>query len=115
MISKTDSTLLVYSTEHILVKAYKGEGGRHRHRAEGEALDREFNEELESHLAMLVEDYVGRGMSLEQALRRARLDLGERAQLVDAHRAVRGLPLLDTLLHDFSTPSVFCTGTRGSP
>jgi hypothetical protein len=65
-----------------------------------DALDRDFNEELESHLTMLVEDYLGRGMSPEQALRKARLDLGERAQLVEAHRAARGLPLLDTILRD---------------
>ena len=26
MISKTDSTLLIYSTEHMLVKVYKGRG-----------------------------------------------------------------------------------------
>ena len=29
-------------------------------------LDRDFQEELESHLAMLVADYVGRGMSPEE-------------------------------------------------
>ena len=30
MISKTDSTLLIYSTEHIRVKAYTGNGSRRR-------------------------------------------------------------------------------------
>jgi hypothetical protein len=65
-----------------------------------DTLDRDFNEELESHLAMLVEDYVGHGMSPEQALQKARLDLGEREQLVEAHRAVRGIPLLDAILRD---------------
>ena len=30
MISNTDSTLLIYSTEHIRVKAYKGRGARQR-------------------------------------------------------------------------------------
>jgi len=63
-------------------------------------LDRDLNEELESHLTMLVEDYVSRGMSAEEALRMARFDLGGRAQLVEAHRAVRGLPLLDAILRD---------------
>jgi hypothetical protein len=63
-------------------------------------LDRDLNEELESHLTMLVEDYVSRGLSPEEALRTARLDLGGRAQLLEAHRAVRGLPLLDAILHD---------------
>jgi hypothetical protein len=63
-------------------------------------LDRDLNEELESHVTMLVEDYVSRGMSPEEALRNARFDLGGRAQLLEAHRAVRGLPLLDAILRD---------------
>jgi hypothetical protein len=49
---------------------------------------------------MLVEDYMGRGMSPDEARRTARLDLGERAQLIKAHRAVRGLSLLDAILRD---------------
>jgi hypothetical protein len=63
-------------------------------------LDRDFNEELESHLAMLVEDYMARGLSSEQALRRARLVLGGRAQLLEAHRAARGLPVVDAIFRD---------------
>lgn len=63
-------------------------------------LDRDFDEELESHLAMAVEDYVARGMSDEQALRKARLDLGEHGQLLEAHRAMRGLPLIHAILRD---------------
>jgi hypothetical protein len=63
-------------------------------------LDRDFSEELESHLAMLVEDYVARGMPPEQARRRAQLVLGGTAHLIDAHRAVRGLPFLDAILRD---------------
>jgi hypothetical protein len=64
------------------------------------ALDRDFDEELESHLAMAVEDYAGRGMSDEQALRKARLDLGERGQLLEAHRAIRGLPRIHAIFRD---------------
>src|SRR5665213_267230 len=63
-------------------------------------LDQDFNEELESHLAMLADEYVARGMPAEQALRMARLVLGRRAQLLDAHRAARGLPFLDAVLRD---------------
>jgi len=91
-------------------------------------LDRDFNEELESHLAMLVEDYMARGLSSEQALRRARLVLGGRAQLLEAHRAARGLPFLDAIFRDLrhglrilrEHPMValtaiilFCLGHRG--
>jgi branched-subunit amino acid transport protein AzlD len=63
-------------------------------------LDRDFNEELESHLAMLVEDYMARGMPAEEARQRAQLALGGTAQLIDAHRAVRGLPFLDAIHRD---------------
>src|SRR5260370_3816358 len=63
-------------------------------------LDREFDEELESHMAMLVEDNVRRGMSPEQAQRAARLELGGRTQLREAHRAARGLPWLETFFQD---------------
>src|SRR5260221_7147287 len=63
-------------------------------------LDREFDEELESHLAMLIEDKVRRGMSREQAQRAARLELGGHTQLREAHRAARGLPRLEALFQD---------------
>jgi hypothetical protein len=63
-------------------------------------LDRDFDQEMESHLAMLVDDYVRRGMSPEQASRAARLDLGGHLQLREAHRAARGLPWLETFFQD---------------
>ena len=62
--------------------------------------DRDFDEELESHLAMLAEDYARRGMSAEEARRAARLALGGRTQLREAHRATRGLPLVEALFQD---------------
>src|SRR5271166_2038079 len=62
--------------------------------------DRDFHEELEAHLALLAEDYTRRGMSPEEARRAARLELGGRAQLQEAHRAVRGLPALETFAQD---------------
>ncbi len=63
-------------------------------------LDREFNDELESHVAMIAEEYVRRGMDPEQARREARIQVGASTQLQEAHREVRGLPFLDTLLQD---------------
>ncbi len=63
-------------------------------------LDRELDAELESHMGLLAEDHIGRGMTPEQAERAARLELGGRAQLREAHREVRGLPFMDTLLQD---------------
>jgi len=63
-------------------------------------LDEDFDQEMESHLAMLAEDNVRRGMTPEEARRRARLRLGGRTQLGEAHREHRGLPVLETLLQD---------------
>lgn len=64
------------------------------------ACDRDFDQELESHLAMLAEDKVGRGMTPEQAHRSARIELGGLSQLREAHRESRGLPLVDAVLND---------------
>jgi len=58
-------------------------------------LDREFNEELATHLALSEADKVARGMSTDQARRAARVELGGVSQLREATRAARGLPWLD--------------------
>lgn len=65
-----------------------------------DALDRDFSEELESHVRMLADAKIRGGMSDEQAQRQARLELGGAAQLKEAHREVRGLPVVETLLRD---------------
>jgi putative ABC transport system permease protein len=64
------------------------------------AGDADFDQELESHLAMAEEDKIRRGMSPEQARREARLDLGGRTQLREAAHAARGLPWLETFWLD---------------
>ena len=64
------------------------------------ALDQDFDQELESHLDLLADDYRRCGLSPEEARREARLDLGGTAQLREAHRAARGLPALDSILQD---------------
>jgi len=63
-------------------------------------FDRDFNQELESHLEMLADDHRRGGMSAEQALRAARLELGGFAQLREAHRDVRAFPWLSGFLQD---------------
>ncbi|HWB98155.1 MAG TPA: permease prefix domain 1-containing protein [Bryobacteraceae bacterium] len=60
-------------------------------------LDTEFDRELEAHLAMLEEDYVRRGMAPEEAHRAARIALGGVAQLREARREGRGVPLFDPM------------------
>src|SRR5262244_3865779 len=62
--------------------------------------ERDFAEELESHLAMHIEDNLRAGMSPEEARRRALLKLGGVTQVQELHREQRGLPMLETLSHD---------------
>ena len=57
--------------------------------------DADFDQELDAHLAMAVEDKIRRGMSPEQARRTAHVELGGLAQLREAARAARGLPWLN--------------------
>jgi len=62
--------------------------------------EREFAEELESHLAMHIEDNLRAGMSPEEARRVALVKLGGVTQVQELHREQRGLPMLETLFHD---------------
>jgi len=66
----------------------------------GTRLDRDFNEELASHLALLEEDLMRRGLPSEAAAREARLRLGGMAQLEEQHRDNRSLPMIETTLQD---------------
>src|SRR5262249_48201088 len=62
--------------------------------------EREFAEEMESHLAMHIEDNRRAGMSPEEARRVALVKLGGVTQVQELHREQRGLPMLETLFHD---------------
>jgi putative ABC transport system permease protein len=63
-------------------------------------LDRDFDEELQSHLAMLTEDNLRRGMPAAEARRAALIRVGSAASLHHQHRDARGLPALDSIPHD---------------
>ena len=63
-------------------------------------LDREFDDEARSHLALAAEDYVQRGVPLAEAQRLARVKFGAIAASKDAHRDSRGLPWLEGLFYD---------------
>ena len=63
-------------------------------------LDGRLAEELQSHFEMLVEQNVQRGMTLEQARREAKLELGGAEQIRESVRDQRGLPLLESLFSD---------------
>jgi predicted permease len=62
--------------------------------------DGEFSAELESHLAMHVEDGVRGGLSTEEARRRALIQLGGLEQTKIAYRERQGLPWFETFWQD---------------
>jgi predicted permease len=62
--------------------------------------DRELNEELQAHLAMLEEEKRSQGMTEEQARHAAGLQLGGIAQTEEVYRETRGLHFVETFLQD---------------
>ena len=63
-------------------------------------LDREFDDELTTHLDLLIDEARTRGLSDADARREALRKLGQPASLRDQHRDARGLPLVDALVQD---------------
>ena len=63
-------------------------------------LDHDFDQELQSHLAMLTEENVRRGLSPAEAARQARVRLGGVVQLEERHRDESGLPFVETTVQD---------------
>lgn len=63
-------------------------------------VDQDFQKELASHLELMTEDNMRRGMTPEEARRQARLRLGGMEQLREVNLELRGLPLLETLVQD---------------
>jgi predicted permease len=61
---------------------------------------RELDEELASHLDLLTQENIAKGMDAASARRAARLKLGGDAQIREAYREQAGLPFLETLLQD---------------
>lgn len=69
-------------------------------------LDREFDDEAQSHITLATDDYLQRGMSLPEAQRLARLRFGSIAASKDAHRASRGVAWLEGFLSYWSLDSL---------
>ena len=63
-------------------------------------LAQDFDNELETHLSMLTDENVRRGMTPEESRRAARIRLGGLTQLRDTNRELRGLPMIETFLQD---------------
>jgi putative ABC transport system permease protein len=62
--------------------------------------DREFAEELESHLQMHIEDNLRAGMTTQEARRQALIMLGGIEPTKERYRRQRGLPMIETVLQD---------------
>jgi predicted permease len=63
-------------------------------------LDRDFDDELATHLELLMDEARRRGLSESEARREALLKLGHPVSLREQHRDARGLPLVDALVQD---------------
>lgn len=59
--------------------------------------DRDFDQEMESHLQMHIEDNLRLGMTPQEARRQAMIKLGGIESTKEAYRDQRGLPVLETL------------------
>jgi len=66
----------------------------------GSELDRDFSRELETHLEMMTEDHIRRGLSPAEARRQAAIRLGAASSLQSQHRDARGFRALDDLFQD---------------
>jgi predicted permease len=64
------------------------------------AMEAEMNEELRSHFENQVAKHVASGMTREDAVRRARLEVGGYEQLKEECRDARGVNFIETLLRD---------------
>jgi len=62
--------------------------------------EKELDAEMRSHLEMLTEEHIRRGMSPEEAHSAARREFGGVEQTKEIYREQRGLPFLDALLQD---------------
>jgi predicted permease len=63
-------------------------------------IDEDFQQELDSHLALLTEENMRRGMTPEEARRAAQVRLGGVTQLRETSRELWGLPRVETILQD---------------
>lgn len=62
--------------------------------------DGELAEELESHIQLLADENIRRGMAPQEAYRQARIKFGNVESMKERYRDQRGLPFLDTTAQD---------------
>jgi hypothetical protein len=66
----------------------------------GPRRDRELDDEVQFHLEMLIDRYIGEGMSERDARAAARREFGGVTQMKEAYREERSLPWVETLVQD---------------
>ncbi len=66
----------------------------------GRRREGDLAEELDSHIRLLAEENVRRGLPPEEAHRRARLQFGSVESAKESYRDQRGLPIIDTTVQD---------------
>ncbi len=62
--------------------------------------DSDLAEELESHIQLLADENIRRGMAPQEAYRQARIKFGNVESMKESYRDQRGLPFLDTTAQD---------------
>jgi len=77
----------------VLVSRLRALGAQRR-------FDADFDDEIATHLEMLADDYVRRGMTPDAARRAATLAFGGAAQIKEQQREDRGLRLVDATVQD---------------
>ena len=65
-----------------------------------DAVEQELDDELRFHFEHLVESHIGKGLARDEAVRRARIELGGFEQIKEQHRDARGIRLVDDLGRD---------------
>lgn len=65
-----------------------------------QAREEDFDREMAAHLDFAVQENLRRGMPLDEARRRALIEIGGISQARELHRESRGLPLLETVTQD---------------
>jgi predicted permease len=63
-------------------------------------LDRDFDQELDAHVALVTEENLRHGIAPDEARRRALIRVGNPASLKEQHRELRGLPAVDAVFQD---------------
>jgi predicted permease len=64
------------------------------------AVETELRDEIDAHIAHHIREFMAQGMSRDDAVRRARIELGGVDPLTEACRDARGVSLIETMIQD---------------